>query len=414
MSGSRASRENPPGSIPVDPPQVGAGASSVAHGAPLRSLLQIFLPLRGIAICAVVAAHSAIGLLAAHLNADPATSLTPQLLGFWRLAAPGKFVILELCRFAVPLFVFLAGYHQARSPRTWGAIWNPSRLVPRPWFFGAGDAWGASWHKGAGGWGVWEFLRLLVSGQAQLGYFFVILVVQYFVLSRWLVPAVQRAPALAIAGAILVQLLVHGVDYAGLLFRLRLLDSGGPVPLLSPFPEFLFPRFIVSFTLGIWASLHTDRFKQITGKFFLLLSALAVFAVLLLLGETGILFSRGYDALRMSACAAGMIAWGEWKISTALWTIAAVFFITAAVRRWLPLKKVFEACGKNSYEILLLHGMTLRLFMLTGYKFLTGVHWYGIPAFLLLWVAGVGVPMLVVWFVRRWAPRWVGQLLLGG
>jgi fucose 4-O-acetylase-like acetyltransferase len=376
--------------------------------------LQIFLPLRGIAICAVVAAHSAIGLLAAHLNADPANSLTPLLVGAWRLAAPAKFAILELCRFAVPLFVFLAGYHQARSPRTWRAIWNSSRKLLVPMLFWSLVAWGASWHKGAGGWAVGEFLRLLVSGQAQLGYFFVILVVQYFVLSRWLVPAVQRAPALAIAGAIVLQLLVHGIDYAGLLVRLHLLNAGGLVLRLSPFPEFLFPRFIVSFTLGIWASLHTDRFKEITGKSFLLLCALAAGAVLLLLVETGILFSRGYDVLRMSACTAGMVAWGEWKISTALWTIAAVFFITAAARRRLHLKKVFEACGKNSYEILLLHGMTLRVFMLAGHKFLAGLHWYGIPAFLLLWVAGVGLPMLAVGLVRRGAPRWVGQLLLGG
>ncbi|MCK4514381.1 MAG: acyltransferase, partial [Spirochaetaceae bacterium] len=263
----------------------------------LNSLLRVFLPVRGIAIFAVVAAHAAIGLIAAELNLNPDPTVTPLIGGYWRMAAPGKFIILELARCAVPLFLFLAGYHLVRSPRTWKAIRNNSRKLLLPMLFWSVIAWAVSWRSGAGGWRIGEFVRLLLSGRAQLGYFFIILIVQYFLLSRWLTPAMEKKPGLVLGGAVLLQLAVHAYDYAYLLGALEFAGTPDWITGLGPFPEFLFPRFIASFAFGVWASLNLERFKRVTEKRFVSLALVAILLAVLVVLETGLIFGAVHEHL---------------------------------------------------------------------------------------------------------------------
>ena len=379
----------------------------------LKSLLQVFLPIRGLAILIVVAAHSAIALIAGQVSADPIGSLTPALLGIWQIAAPGKTAILELARCAVPLFIFLAGYHMARSPRSLRAIWNNSKKLLVPMSFWSLVAWAISWRAGTDGWSVGMFLKLLLSGRAQLGYFFIILIVQYFVLSRWLVPAMKNKPSVVLMYAVLVQLIVHAYDYLYLLGDLRVIEAAEWIRRLGPFPEYLFPRFIVSFSIGIWASLNTDQFKRITEKHILTLAVLAAISVSLLFLEYGLVFRRSYFVLGSTVFEATSRAWGEWKVSTAVWSIVAIFFILGMCRRWLPLRKLLEELGKNSYQILLLHGMVLFFIFWVRCRFIFGAYWFGPLGFVVRLSAGLYLPLLAVRAIRKWAPPAIRTIMLG-
>lgn len=373
----------------------------------------MFLAVRGIAICIVVAAHAAIGLVAAELNLTPISSLTLSVLGFWQIVSPGKFAVLELARCAVPLFLFLAGYHLARSNRSWLAIWNNSKKLLIPMIFWSLIAWGISWRKGADGWSIAQFLTLFFSGKAQLGYYFIILIIQYFVLSRWLVPAIEKKPKLIITGSVLLQLSTHVYGYVYLFGKLGFIETSEWVNQFGSFPEYLFPRFIISFTLGIWASLNIKSFKQITEKYFFLLTIMAIITATFLFIETGLIFGAFYNLQQVSVFKAASYAWAEWKMSTAVWTIAAVFFIIAACRRWLPFKKRLETFGKYSYQIFLLHGMVLFFITLVSYKYGTNFHWYGMTGFLIRFFSALFLPLIAINIIRKWAPRRIQMVLLG-
>jgi fucose 4-O-acetylase-like acetyltransferase len=381
----------------------------------LRSLLQVFLPVRGFAMCLVVAGHAVIGMIAAELTlrADPVSAV--HLLGRWQIAAPGKTVILELCRAAVPLFLFLAAYHQARSPRSWKAIGTNSRKLLVPMAFWSLEAWAMSFRKPGEGWSVLQFLQLFVSGQAQLGYYFLILLIQYFVLSRWLVPAVEKRPIAMLAGAAGIQLLVHAWDYLYLFGSLGAAGLPGRVAVIGPFPEFLFPRFLLAFTFGIWASLNVDRFKSFTEKRLALLGVLAAAAAVLMLAETGLIFHASFSDMQQGIFEAASLAWSEWKLSTAFWGILFGLFVIAAARRWLPLQKGMEEIGKSSYAILLLHGIVQEFLMLLGYKYghALPVPWYGATGVFLRFALGLLVPILLARGIRRWLPRPLQVLFLG-
>lgn len=376
------------------------------------SIVNIILYDRGLAIVLVVAAHAAISLLAAEVNRPGFTNVTPAFFGIAQLPSPFKTIVLELCRPAVPLFLFFSGYHLARSPRNGKTIWNGAKKLVVPMLFWSLFGWAMSWTYNDGGWSMGEFLRLLVTGNAQLGYYFIILILQFFVIAVWLVPMVVRRPVAALITAIALQLAVHAYDYFVFFGRLGVSGFSGAVS-LPVFPEYLFPRFLVSFSLGIWASTNTERFKQFSTRyismFFIATTVLALAVIL----ETGIIYHYSATVLESSPFVALSRSWGEWKISTALYTIVGVFFVISVSRRVMVFKPYVDDLGKHSYQVLLLHGIILRVLMRFGYKFGGKVDWFGFPFFLVLLGAGLYGPILFTKLVRKYGPSRARLLLIG-
>ncbi|HOT47082.1 MAG TPA: acyltransferase family protein [Spirochaetota bacterium] len=377
-----------------------------------ENILRIFLALRGIAICLVVLAHTAISLLSSQLNLLPETTSILSLYDFWQIPSPGKFITLELCRCAVPLFLFFAGFHLARFPQSGRGSWNNIKSLLVPMIFWSLAAWVISWRKGSG-WDVPEFLRLFFTGKAQLGYFFIILIIQYYIIANWLASAIKLKPKLVLAGAFIMQLLVHVFDYIYLLDSLKIIESFQWTASTGPFPEFLFPRFIFSLTLGLWASIYVNDFKNILKKYFIPIIVIGIFAAASMLLETGSIFHRFYNTFHVSMFDAASKAWAEWKITTAFWTLAAVFLIIGFSQRFLPFKKGLELCGKNSFQILLLHGMVLYILKLVEYKFLVNHIWFGVTGFIITFFLTLGIPLAFTKLVQRWCPGKVKYLLIG-
>lgn len=377
-----------------------------------ENILRIFLALRGIAICLVVLAHTAISLLSSQLNLLPETTPTLSLNNFWQIPAAGKFFTLELCRCAVPLFLFFAGFHLARFPQSGKAVWNNIKILLIPMTFWSLVAWAISWRKGSG-WDIPDFFLLFFSGKVQLGYFFIILIIQYYIIANWLVSAIKSKPKLVLAGALAMQMLVHVYDYLYLLDSMKILHTFPWTIGTGPFPEFLFPRFIFSFALGLWASIHINDFKNILKKYFIPVVIIGIFTATSMLIETGWIFHRFYSTFQVSMFDAASRAWVEWKITTAFWTITAVFLIIGFSQRFLPFKKGLELCGKYSYQILLLHGMVLYMLKLIEYKFLVNHIWFGMTGFIITFFLTLCIPLAVTKIVQRWCPGKVKLLLIG-
>lgn len=383
-----------------------------SHGKPV-SVLRTMIPIRGLAILLVVLAHSVIGMLAAEVTLAPVTSLSPDVLGLWQLASVPKSVILELCRCAVPLFLFLAGYFMLSTPRSWKAIWNSCRKFLLPLLTWSLVGWAFSWRKGAGGWSLADFLVKVVSGQAQAGYFFIVLIIQCYVLAKWLVPAMGKKPILVLAAAALIQLATHAYDYLILAGELGIIAPADWAVRIGTFPEFLFPRFLLSFSLGIWAAQSSQRFRHVIVNRFPAVVACSILAALLVVLERGMLFRQAFQLRGMTEFGATCLSWVEWKASTALWSIAALFLCFGWFQRRIPMKSFLDILGKYSFQIFLLHGMVLDVGKLALPKLFPGMRYYGFLGCTLLLAIGIAVPILVTKAIQKWMPPPVRIFLLG-
>jgi fucose 4-O-acetylase-like acetyltransferase len=382
------------------------------HSKPV-TILRTMLPAKGLAILLVVLAHSVIYMLAIEVNAAPGVHLGPVVLGAWQISSMPKSIVLELCRCAVPLFLFLSGYYTLMTPRTWSATWSNCRKLVIPMVTWSIVGWASSWRKGSGGWSVLEFLELFFSGRTQTGYFFIVLITQYYVLSRWLVPAMAKRPGLLLGLSFLLQLSVHAYDYVYLLSRIGAIAPVGWILAAGPFPEYLFPRFMASFALGIWASQSGDRFRGIIGARFPAVAAAAALAAALVVVERGLLFYRAYAGLGMSEFEATATSWVEWKFSITVWTIAAVFLVFGIFQRRIPLKAPLEALGRYSFQIFILHGFILDIVNAALYRVpdLTTIH--GLAGSVVLFVFGIAGPVLMTMAIKKFLPAPLRILLIG-
>ena len=360
----------------------------------------------------MIVAHVAGDMIAFEVSSGRAYA-TSTILGYWQLFSPVKLIILELARVAVPLFLFFSGYHLARSPRTWKAIISNIKKLVVPMFFWSCFAWAISWRNGEAGWSLSQFIMKFFSGETLTGYFFIILIIQFFVVSRWLVPAVKTRPVYTITICVFIQISVHIYDYVVLFGKLGLIEHVDLITDLGLFPEFLFPRFIVSFVLGVWASLYVNQFKVIIEKYFLLFFFLSAAGALLLIIESGVLVGYSYNMLKVTSQQSVFNAWGAWKISTAIWTIGALFFMVSLSRRWLPFKKKLNMYGRNSYQILLLHGMITSSLTLLSYKYLSKYEWHGLVGFTVCFLIILWGCMAIIRIVQKKGSNWLKTLMLG-
>jgi fucose 4-O-acetylase-like acetyltransferase len=377
------------------------------------SFLQTILPLRGASILLVVIGHVMALMLIAETNLA-GDSLRVLSIGPWQIASVWKSVVHELCRASVPMFLFLSGYFFHSIPRTWKAVWGNCKKMLFPFVFYSLLAWGFSWRKGSGGWGVLEFLDLLVSGKTQLGYFFIILIVQFYVLSMWLLPAIAKRPKLTLALAALIQAVPICYDYLCTLWRIGTVAAPAEwMAHLALFPEFLFPRFIFYVALGIWVGQESQKFKEMLASKFAAIIAAASLAAAALILERGLLFGLGYRLPETTAVDATLFSWVDWKASTYLWAVASIFLLFAVFQRFIPAKNFLKSLGKYSFQIFILHGMVLDLVNLVAYKYFAGYPFYGAAGCAAALAAGIGVPVALTKAIQRFAPAPLRTLLLG-
>jgi peptidoglycan/LPS O-acetylase OafA/YrhL len=376
------------------------------------TILKTMVPIRGFAIFLVVLAHAVIMMLAAEDIMAPGTSLSRDFFDIWQIASPVKSIVLELSACAVPIFLFLSGFYTMSTPQTWKAIWSGSRKLLLPMITWSLMAWGISWRKGTG-WSILHFLSLFISGRTETGYFFIVLILQFYILSKWLVPVMKKNPMLILVVSMLLQLGTHIYDYIYLFSKLGIISHIGWIETTGPFPEFLFPRFMVSFTLGIWASQSSERFRNIIAEHFHAVLAIAALAAAALVLERGILFRYSYAILHTSEFEATSQAWVGWKASTAFWTLAAIFLIFGWFQKRIPVKILLDKLGKYSFQIFLLHGMALDLTRSVLYKLFSGMRFYGFAGCAVLLVAGIAGPILLTKAIQRWMPGPIRLFTLG-
>ncbi len=379
---------------------------------PLASF-KVILPLRGFAIFFVVLAHASIMLLADDVSRPDSLSVSLLAVGPWQILSAAKSIILEICRFSVPLFLFLSGYYLLSTPRTWKSIWSASKKLLLPMLFWSMVGLLFSWRKGFGGWTAADFALKLLTGTGQMGYFFIVLIVQYYVLSYFLIPAVESRPFITLSATMAIQLLVHAYDYRYLIASIGSLPALPGIWGMGPVPEVLFPRFLFSFTLGIWAATHSDSFRRLLIERYRAIVALSALSLFLMLLERGLLCGYGLRTMGLGNFEATSLSWAEWKIGTFAWTIAAIFLFFGFFLRRIPLKTQLDTLGKYSLQIFLLHGAALTVVHRLLYKIFGLNHIVGPVGVIALLVSGLILPILFSKIVQKTLPPGLRLLLLG-
>ncbi len=364
------------------------------------------LYLNGLAIIAVVLFHAAgMGFVAmfhwSHRYAGGA--MIPEM---W-VGTPTYYtlrLIEQLIVFAIPTFLFVSGYSVAvaagRSQETvsWKLVLNRIRVLVIPYL-----VWSA----------VVIALRVLESrrvtpaelfswiftGSSNEVFYFVPLLIQFYLLSPWLV----RWARYNWKGLLLVTgLLQVGVQ---LLAYPELMGWQSPVvqSLSSIVPKWFFLARIFWFPLGIICGLYPTQFRQILFRYAAHLISITVFFILL-----GVLEWEAYYRL----AGQNWLSHRETLLDN-LYTLALLFSLLAVDAQSLPWVTRISNLGVRSYGIYLTHSLFIVYLSRFIYKFFPDLLGYPLLLQPALIGAGLLIPLAMMAFIDRSRLRRLYNYLYG-
>jgi probable poly-beta-1,6-N-acetyl-D-glucosamine export protein len=313
-------------------------------------------------------------------------------------------VIEQLVIFAIPCFLFVSGFFLAfvtgrdRTKISWGIIITRVKNLFVPYLIWSSILIGLEVLLGRR-LSVDEFIRIILTGQATDAYYFIPVLIQLYLLAPFLIPWARDRWKLV--------LFLTGVFQIFILCLQYLMILGFEAPALQPFyiltRTWLFTGFLFWFALGIVFGFHSSEIKPlfIRLRWPLLLALILVF--LLGIFEWEVL-------LRASGK-----AWIAPKETLIDQFYAGLFLITflGFERTALPGLKTISQIGTKSFGVYLVHSLALIYTSKLIYHFIPGilgVQWIFQP---ILYVAGLGIPLLLMEIIARTPARRFYSLLFG-
>ena len=317
---------------------------------------RLFL-LNGLAILAVVCNHAAHqGFIAMFWWADryvPGVTV-PNYDQYGSLSYYALIAIIKLTFFAIPAFLFVSGFFIAYTSRgkqstlSWKVIRTriTSLLIPYLiWsfvFFGADfvdsclDTCEAET--------LLSYLWKLLGGGATDAYWYVPLIIQFYLLSPFLVPLAKKRWKLAILIGAFTQLGAIAVTYLGIL------DVEVPKAISALFTTVFFPRDLIYFIIGIVAGFHFSALKQWLARVKWVILAIWVVSIIFIFVEAELIFRLGGGTYYL-----GHTRGGYFTIPTTMYVITFIFTFLAFEKVSVPYSKTVLKLGRRSYGIFLMH-----------------------------------------------------------
>jgi peptidoglycan/LPS O-acetylase OafA/YrhL len=310
----------------------------------------------------------------------------------------------QLIIFAIPFFLFVSGYFLAfATPRNratigWGVILTRVKNLLIPYLIwsclllGLDVLLGRSLTTG-------EFITTLLKGQATEAYYFIPVLIQLYLLAPFLIPFSRNRWKLALLLTGLFQLFVLFLRYAMLL--------GVDAPILEPFyfltRSWLFTNYLFWFTFGIVFGFHSSEIKAACVRW--RWAALAGVGVVFLVGMIE------WEAL-LRASGQAWIAPEETLVDQVYAGLLLVIFV-GFERMKLPMNRAISQLGTKSFGIYLVHSLALTYTAKLVYHLapqILGATWI---FQLILYAAGLGIPLLLMEIVARSPARRFYSLLFG-
>jgi peptidoglycan/LPS O-acetylase OafA/YrhL len=313
-------------------------------------------------------------------------------------------IIEQLIIFAIPSFLFVSGFFLAfatgrnRNTIGWDVVFTRVKNLLIPYLLWSCLILALEMIQGRD-LTASEFLRILLTGQATDAYYFIPVLIQLYLLAPFLIPFARNRwkTALLITG--LFQVFILGLRYAMIL--------GLEASLLQPFyfltRSWLFTGFLFWFMFGIVFGFHSAEIKAAFIR--LRWAALAGLAVFFVIG----VFEW---ELLLRASGEQWIAPEETLIDQVYAGLFLIAFL-GLEQVALPEMKAISQIGTKSFGVYLVHSLALIYTAKLVYHFapaLLGVQCVFQP---LLYLAGLGIPLLLMEIVARSPARRFYSYLFG-
>jgi hypothetical protein len=330
-------------------------------------LWKVFLNLRGLAIIGVMVAHSS-SICKHHSDLNDSPILLYIFGEFFRYVTPTISAGQIIPGYCVPMFLFLAGYTAAITNQNWRAIGERIKMLSFPFFFWSLMHW--AWtgffylksNRVEQAWSIQDFLIYLITGETQSGYFFFILIFQWYILAHWIVPLIRSTPMMCIITAAIIQTICMVYNYFAVY---HLTPSTIQAACESPLHIIIIERYIFILyplypILGMAAASYANITKKILDLPRLIYYLIALLSIMFLFYELGItnykLFKIGYSITSIDR-----FSKAEWLISYEIWGLIATILLASIFRTRIPTSKAYQWLNKNSYTLFLLNGPCLLL-----------------------------------------------------
>lgn len=363
----------------------------------LNQIWKVMRDLRGIAIFFVVFAHCSIRILIArNIESD----LLPNSYVF-----PNEFWIIfhDLSSFCVPLFFFLAGNFLGNLPDSSKVIWKGLRKLLYPYLFWSICYFVMTWIKGYGGLSVLDFLSRLIKGNISI-YWFIFLLMQYYLVAKWLSAAVRKWPWRSLIFAFMVQMGIMIWNYSSWFTFLESKGAGGTSDLF--FSLSFAPNFVFYVVAGMWARQYPDQIKTVlqNKQARIVIIGMFIVGIVFVTNEILWMYHELYLTLNMDLISSLLIVFAQWKISIFLCSVSTILMLLLLGQLWLPSSKALLQLGTYAYTIYLTH-MFLADPIYSILKHVYPSLLVNVGGFLIYLVLMLTAPILFAKFVKRFLPR---------
>jgi probable poly-beta-1,6-N-acetyl-D-glucosamine export protein len=349
------------------------------------------LYLNGLAIFAVILFHTAgTGFTAmfawGHRYLPESLSVMSQV---GSLSYFGLRFFEQLAVFSIPAFLFVSGFFIAvatgrRATIDWKAVLTRSRSLIVPYLIWSTIAI-ALLMLGGKRYGLFEFFKTYLTGNANPVLYFVPLLVQFYLLAPFLVRMARKNWKWFLVLVGLLQFVVQSLQYPVFLG----LDIPIAAQLSGYIPKWLFLSRIFWFPLGIVIAFNIEVVKS-----WLEQNRSWIFVATAALIPLGMLEWELY--YRWSG--EQWLAHRETYIDS-FYSLAAIFSVLALNTKRLPKLNTISLVGAKSFGIYLVHALVIEYTARIIYNFAPALLGYQLILQPLLILVGLGLPLLAIYII---------------
>lgn len=355
-------------------------------------MIRRLLLLNGVAIMGVILFHAAgWGFTAQLFWADRYNAVPAEQIGTFPYYVLR--LIEQLIVFSIPAFLFVSGFFiafatgRAHKTISWKVVGSRTRDMIIPYTLWTMVYWGlflleARFLDGRR-YALTEYVQMYLTGETDPAYYYVPLLIQFYLLSPFLVLWAKARPVSLLVVTGLIQLAVQGQYYPSLF--------GVDLAYTDVVPKWLFVTRIFWFSLGVVAGFHVKPLQ-----------------------ERLVRYRRGLALTALALIPLGMIEWeimqaisGElWlqhreTLLDSLYALAVIFAFLGYYQTKLRYARTLDDLGSKSFGIYLVHTIAMTyVARIIAVRFPAVLAYQ--PLFLLVMiVVGLAAPLLLMAVVNR-------------